>query len=249
MGHREVKDHMFFDGLEDAYETGTLMGVFADQTAADYNISRAQQDDFAIASVERAQQAQREGLFNAEIASVQVKTRQTTCEISEDEGPQIADIEKITQLKPAFSESGTVTAANASSISDGAAATVLMRQSQANRRGFSAVVKIIGHSMHAQEPSKFTTAPVTAIKVLLQKLDWSVNQVDLFEINEAFAVVTMVVMKALDIPHEKVNINGGACVLGHPIGATGARIIVTLINNLIQRDAKRGIAALCIGGW
>lgn len=248
MGHGEVKDHMFTDGLEDAYEPGRLMGSFAEETATHYQFTREAQDDFAIASVQRAQKAAKEGLFAHEITPVTVKTRRGETVIEHDEQPPKANIEKIPTLRPAFAKDGTVTAANASSISDGAASLVMMKLSEAERRGLQPMAKILGHASFAHAPAWFTTAPVHAIENLLEKLSWQADDVDLYEINEAFAVVTMAAMHELSIPHEKVNIYGGACALGHPVGASGARIIVTLMNALKQNDLKTGVAALCIGG-
>ncbi|WP_298607604.1 acetyl-CoA C-acetyltransferase [uncultured Thiothrix sp.] len=248
MGHGEIKDHMFFDGLEDAYEKGRLMGTFAEECADMFQFSREQQDEFAIASLTRAKTTIETGAFKDEIVPVTVKTRKGEAQINTDEQPHKAAIDKIPSLKPAFRKDGTVTAANSSSISDGAAALVLMRQSEAEKRGLKPLAVIKGHSTLAQKPALFTTAPVYAIQNLLGKIGWQLDQVDLFEINEAFAVVTMAAMKALDLPHDKVNVNGGACALGHPIGASGARIIVTLLSALKQRNLKRGVASLCIGG-
>lgn len=248
MGHQQVIDHMFMDGLEDAYEKGRLMGSFADDCAKKYNFSRQTQDEFAMTSSKRAHQANNDGKFVNEIAPVKVTTRQGEITIDKDELPDLAKLEKIPTLKPAFNKDGTVTAANSSSISDGAAAVVVMRLSEAEKRGLKPLAKIIGHSTFAQEPQWFTTAPVGAIKNLLAKINWNIDQVDLFEINEAFAVVTLAAMHDLKIPHEKINIHGGACALGHPIGASGARILVTLISALQQKGLKRGIASLCIGG-
>lgn len=248
MGHGEIKDHMFFDGLEDAYEKGRLMGTFAEECADMFAFTREQQDEFAIASLSRAKTAIETGAFKDEVVSVTVKTRQGELQIDTDEQPHKAAIDKIPGLKPAFRKNGTVTAANSSSISDGAAALVLMRQSEAEKRGLKPLAVIRGHSTLAQKPALFTTAPVYAIQNLLAKINWTLDDVDLFEINEAFAVVTMAAMKALDLPHDKVNVKGGACALGHPIGASGARIIVTLLSALKQRNLKRGVASLCIGG-
>lgn len=248
MGHGEIKDHMFFDGLEDAYEKGRLMGTFAEECADMFAFTREQQDEFAIASLSRAKTAIETGAFKDEIVSVTVKTRQGELQIDTDEQPHKAAIDKIPGLKPAFRKNGTVTAANSSSISDGAAALVLMRQSEAEKRGLKPLAVIRGHSTLAQKPSLFTTAPVYAIQNLLGKIGWQLDEVDLFEINEAFAVVTMAAMKALNLPHDKVNVKGGACALGHPIGASGARIIVTLLSALKQRHLQRGVASLCIGG-
>lgn len=248
MGHGEIKDHMFFDGLEDAYEKGRLMGTYAEECADMFAFTREQQDAFAIASLTRAKTAIESGAFKEEIVPVTVKTRKGETQIDTDEQPHKAVIDKIPGLKPAFRKDGTVTAANSSSISDGAAALVLMRQSQAEKRGLKPLAVIKGHSTLAQKPALFTTAPVYAIQTLLGKIGWTTADVDLYEINEAFAVVTMAAMQELDLPHEKVNVNGGACALGHPIGASGARIIVTLLAALKQRGLKRGVASLCIGG-
>lgn len=248
MGHGKVIDHMFFDGLEDAYDKGRLMGTFAEDSAQAYGFSRQEQDDFAIQSLERAQQAMQQGVFSDEIVAVEVAQRKQTVTISEDEQPPKADVSKIRQLRPAFSKDGTVTAANSSSISDGAAALVLMRESEAKQRGLTPIAAIRGHSAYAAEPHLFTTAPVGAINKLMQRTGWSLDQVDLFEINEAFAVVTMIAMRELDLAADKVNIRGGACALGHPIGASGARIIVTLLSALKQQNKRYGVASLCIGG-
>lgn len=248
MGHQQVRDHMFLDGLEDAYDKGRLMGSFAEDSATRYGFTREQQDDFAAGSLQRACSAIDNGLFTDEIAPVTVKTRKGDSTICEDEQPPKADPAKIRTLRPAFREDGTVTAANASSISDGAAALVLMRQSQAQARGLQPLAIIRGHSSHAAEPNLFTTAPVGAINKLLQRTGWTLDQIDLFEINEAFAVVTMIAMQELQLDAGKVNVHGGACALGHPIGASGARILVTLVNALQQRKQQYGIAAICIGG-
>jgi len=248
MGHSQVMDHMFLDGLEDAYDKGCLMGVFAEDTADKYKFTRQQQDDFAITSLKRAQAAIESGAFKDEITPVVVKSRKGETTVDTDEQPFNANFEKIPNLRPAFRKEGTVTAANSSSISDGAAALTLMSQSEAEKRSIKPLAVIQGHASFAQEPAWFTTAPVGAIRNLLEKLSWSVNDVDLFEINEAFAVVTMAAMSDLEIDHAKVNIHGGACALGHPVGASGARIIVTLIAALQQQGLKKGIAALCIGG-
>ncbi len=247
LGHTEVKDHMFLDGLEDAYEN-KLMGTYADATAQAYQFTREAQDAYALASLDRAQQAQANGAFADEIVTVSVPGRKGAQDVAADEQPQTARPDKIPTLKPAFAADGTVTAANSSSISDGAAAVVLMRQSEAQRRGLTPLAIIRGQSQFAQEPQWFTTAPVEAIRGLMQSLEWTLDDVDLFEINEAFAVVTMAAMQDLGIPHEKVNVNGGACALGHPIGASGTRILVTLLYALKNRGLKRGIASLCIGG-
>jgi acetyl-CoA C-acetyltransferase len=249
MGHGQVLDHMFLDGLEDAYDKGRLMGTFAEECASAYGFTREAQDAFAIESLVRAKRANEDGAFAWEIAPVKVAGRkgdETT--IARDEQPFKANLDKIATLKPAFSKTGTVTAANASSISDGAAALVMMRASTADRLGVTPLARVVGHTTFAQEPSKFTTAPVGAIRTLLQKNEWRAGDVDLYEINEAFAVVTMAAMKEHEIAHDKVNVNGGACALGHPIGASGARILVTLIGALRSRGAKRGVASLCIGG-
>ncbi|WP_444546093.1 acetyl-CoA C-acyltransferase [Vogesella indigofera] len=248
LGHGELKDHMFLDGLEDAYDKGKLMGVFAELCAEKYGFSRAAQDDYAIASLTRAQHAITSGAFKGEIAAVTVVGRKGEEVVAEDEQPLKANLDKIPTLKPAFKKDGTVTPANASSISDGAAALVLMRESEAVARGLTPLARIVGHSTHAHEPAWFSTAPVGAMQKLLAKAGWTVDDVDLFEINEAFAVVTMAAMHDLGLPHAKVNINGGACALGHPIGASGARIVVTLIAALQARGLKRGVASLCIGG-
>jgi acetyl-CoA C-acetyltransferase len=248
MGHGQVLDHMFLDGLEDAYEKGRLMGAFAEQCAGSYSFSRESQDAFAVESLRRAKRANEDGLFAWEIAPVTVQGRKGDTVIDRDEQPFKANIEKIATLKPAFAKDGTVTAANSSSISDGAAALVMMRESTANRLGILPLARVVGHSTFAQEPALFTTAPVGAIRKLFEKNGWQARDVDLYEINEAFAVVTMAAMREHDLPHDKVNVNGGACALGHPIGASGARILVTLIGALRHRGLKRGVASLCIGG-
>ncbi|CAJ6797756.1 acetyl-CoA acetyltransferase [Burkholderia pseudomallei] len=248
MGHGQVLDHMFLDGLEDAYDKGRLMGTFAEECAGEYAFSRDAQDAFAIESLARAKRANEDGSFAWEIAPVTVAGKKGDAVIARDEQPFKANPEKIPTLKPAFSKTGTVTAANSSSISDGAAALVMMRASTANRLGLAPLARVVGHSTFAQAPSKFTTAPVGAIRRLFEKNGWRAAEVDLYEINEAFAVVTMAAMKEHGLPHEKVNVNGGACALGHPIGASGARILVTLIGALRARGAKRGVASLCIGG-
>ena len=248
MGHGRVLDHMFLDGLEDAYDRGRLMGTFAEDCAQTHGFTREAQDAFAVASLTRAQQAIKDGSFSAEIVPVQVTVGKEQRLINEDEQPPKANLAKIPTLKPAFREGGTVTAANSSSISDGAAALVLMRRSEAQRRGLKPLAVIHGHAAFADEPGLFPTAPVGAIKRLMSSTGWDLNQVDLFEINEAFAVVSLVTMTELDIPHSKVNIYGGACALGHPIGASGARILVTLLSALRQQKATRGVAAICIGG-
>src|SRR3989440_7143208 len=248
MGHGQVIDHMFYDGLEDAYDKGRLMGSFAEDCAQKYAFSREAQDEFAIASLKRAQQANREGWFAWETTPIAIKLGKEEKFIETDEQPFKANLEKIPALKPAFRKDGTVTAANSSSISDGAAALVLMRRSSAERRGLAPLAIVVGHSTHAQEPGWFTTAPVGAIRKLFQRTGWSAKNVDLFEINEAFAVVSMAAMKEHGLPHDKVNVHGGACPPGHPIGASGARIVVTLIGALRKYGLKRGVASLCIGG-
>ena len=248
MGHGEIKDHMFLDGLEDAYDRGKLMGVFAEETAKHYQFTREAQDKFAITSLERAQKATTDGSFKAEIVPFIVKGRKGDVEIAVDEQPGKADLAKIPTLKPAFAKDGTVTAANASSISDGAAALILMRESDAMKRGLKPLARIVGHASHAQQPAWFTTAPVGALKKLSEKTGWAFKDVDLFEVNEAFAVVTMAAMHELGLPHEKVNVHGGACALGHPIGASGARVLVTLLSAMEKYGKKRGMATLCIGG-
>jgi len=248
MGHGQVIDHMFYDGLEDAYDKGRLMGTFAEDCAQKYVFSRKSQDDFAVASLQRAQAANKDGSFAWEITPIAVKAGKDEKFIETDEQPFKANFEKIPTLKPAFRKDGTVTAANSSSISDGAAALVMMRRSSAEKRGLAPLAVIAGHSTHAQEPGLFTTAPVGAIRKLFEKTGWKAGDVDLYEINEAFAVVAMAAMKEHGLPHEKVNVHGGACALGHPIGASGARILVTLIGALRKRGLKRGVASLCIGG-
>jgi acetyl-CoA C-acetyltransferase len=247
LGHGEIKDHMFLDGLEDAYEN-KLMGSFAEDTATAYHFSRESQDEFAINSVEKAKQAVIDKNFVDEIAPVEIKGGKETIIISEDEGVKNAKPEKIPNLKPAFKKDGTVTAANSSSISDGAAALILMRASTAQAQNIKPLAKIMGYASYSHEPAWFTTAPVGAMRALLKQLSWTVADVDLFEVNEAFAVVTMAAMHDLQIPAEKINVHGGACVLGHPIGASGARILVTLLYARQQKGLKRGIASLCIGG-
>ena len=248
LGHGKVIDHMMLDGLEDAYHKGRSMGYFAEQCVKKYHFTREQQDRFALTSLERAKEATEKGLFKNEITPVTIKPRKKDVTIDKDEGPQTARPEKIPTLKPAFTPEGTVTAANSSSISDGAAALILMPASKAKKEQLKPLAKIIGHSTQSQEPEWFTTAPIGAIRSLLKKISWDINDVDLFEINEAFAAVTMAAMEELQIPHDKVNVHGGACVLGHPIGASGARIIVTLLHALQHYKLKRGIASLCIGG-
>ncbi len=248
MGHGQVIDHMFYDGLEDAYDKGRLMGTFAEECASKYQFSREAQDAFAITSLTRAQNANKDGSFAWELTPLAIKVGKDQKFIEMDEQPFKANLAKIPTLKPAFSREGTVTAANSSSISDGAAALVMMRRSTAEKRGLAPLAVVIGHSTHAQEPGWFTTAPVEAIRKLLEKTNWKTNDVDLYEINEAFAVVTMAAMKEHGLPHDKVNVHGGACALGHPIGASGARILVTLIGALRKQGGKRGVASLCIGG-
>ncbi|WP_065759908.1 acetyl-CoA C-acyltransferase [Pseudomonas defluvii] len=248
MGHGKIIDHMFFDGLEDAYDKGRLMGTFAEDCAEKNGFSRKAQDDFAIASLTRAQQAIKDGSFAAEIVPVEVTVGKEQRLISDDEQPPKARPDKIPQLKPAFRDGGTVTAANSSSISDGAAALVLMRRSQAEQRGLKPLAVIHGHAAFADTPSLFPVAPIGAIEKLMKRTGWNLGEVDLFEINEAFAVVTLAAMQALELPHDKVNVHGGACALGHPIGASGARILVTLLSALRQKGLRRGVAAICIGG-
>ncbi|MCG8295535.1 MULTISPECIES: acetyl-CoA C-acyltransferase [Pseudomonas] len=248
MGHGKIIDHMFMDGLEDAYDKGRLMGTFAEDCAQKGDFSREAQDAFAIASLTRAQEAIKSGRFAAEIVPVEVTEGKEKRVIKDDEQPPKARLDKIPQLKPAFREGGTVTAANSSSISDGAAALVLMRRSEAEKRGLKPLAVIHGHAAFADTPALFPTAPIGAIDKLLKRTGWNLAEVDLFEINEAFAVVTLAAMKQLDLPHDKVNIHGGACALGHPIGASGARILVTLLSALRQNNLRRGVAAICIGG-
>ncbi|MCE2510878.1 MAG: acetyl-CoA C-acyltransferase [Alphaproteobacteria bacterium] len=249
MGHGEIYDHMFFDGLQDPFKGGNnLMGVFAENTAEKYQFTREAQDEFAITSLKRAKTAGEDGTFAREVASVAIKTRKGETVVQTDEQPRTANLEKIPQLKPAFRKDGTVTPANSSSISDGAAAVVMMRLSEAEKRGLTPRAKILAHATHSQDPAWFTTAPVYAIQKLLDKVDWEAKNIDLYEINEAFAVVTMTAMRELGLPHDKVNVHGGACALGHPIGASGCRILVTLLNALEKYDLDRGVASLCIGG-
>ncbi|MBP5981952.1 MAG: acetyl-CoA C-acyltransferase [Halomonas sp.] len=247
LGHGELKDHMFLDGLEDA-ETGKLMGVFAQDIATQRDYSRERLDDFAIASLERAMEATNAGHLAAEMVPVTVSTRQGETLVEHDEQPFQAKLDKIRQLRPAFAKDGTITAANASSISDGASALILASQAAAERHGVKPLARMLGHATHSLHPSEFTIAPVGAIEKLMKKLDWDVSDVDLFEINEAFAIVTLMAMDDLGLPHEKVNVFGGACAQGHPIGSTGSRIIATLIHALRTKGGKRGIASLCIGG-
>ncbi len=248
IGHDRIFDHMMLDGLEDAYEPGRSMGTFGEDCAAKYSFTRAQQDAFATASVERAKAATASGAFTAEIAPVTVKGRAGESVISIDEGPGKVKLDKITSLKPAFKKDGTITAASSSSINDGAAALVMMRESTAKKLGCTPLARIVSHATHAQEPEWFATAPVGATQKALAKAGWSVGDVDLWEVNEAFAVVPMALMADLKVPHDKVNVNGGACALGHPIGASGARIMVTLIHALKARGLTKGLATLCIGG-
>ena len=247
MGHGAVKDHMFLDGLEDA-ETGRAMGSFAQEMADEKGITREEMDAYAIESLTRAQKAIEEGSFNDEIVPVTVKTRKSEVVVEIDEQPGNANIEKIPSLRPAFAKDGTVTAANSSSISDGASALVLMKESTAKAKGLQPLARIVAHASQSQHPSEFTIAPVGAMKTLFEKTGWSVDSVDLFEINEAFAMVAMMPLKEFGIPHDKVNVHGGACALGHPIGSTGSRIILSLIYALKKYGKNRGVAALCIGG-
>lgn len=248
IGHAALVDHMFLDGLEDAYEPGKLMGAFAEECAAQFMFSREAQDDFAIESLSRARKAADEGAFKAEIAAVTVEGKGGEQIVTADELPREVAADKIRSLKPSFRADGTITPANASSISDGAAALVLTRLSVAERRGLPVMARIVGHATHAQQPNAFATAPIPAIRSLLDKVRWQARDVDLFEINEAFAVVTLAAIKELGLSRDRVNVHGGACALGHPIGASGARIIVTLLSALEQRGLRRGVAALCIGG-
>jgi acetyl-CoA C-acetyltransferase len=248
LGHSTAVDHMFLDGLEDAYDKGRLMGTFAEDCAEAFQFTRRRQDDYALASLSRALQAQSNGAFAQEIAQVTVKVRGTEMHVDSDQQPKTARPEKIPHLKPAFREGGTVTAANSSSISDGAAALVLTAQRHADARGLNIRARIVAHASHAQAPHLFPTAPVPAAQKLLDKIGWDKDSVDLWEVNEAFAVVPLAFMHEMNIDHEIVNVNGGACALGHPIGASGARIMVTLLNAMEKRDVKRGVAAICIGG-
>mgnify|MGYP001817363666 FL=1 len=248
LGHAELKDHMFLDGLEDAYDKGALMGVFAELCAERYQFTRKAQDDYALGSLSNALAAQATGAFDGEIMEVAVASRKGETTVSLDEQPGTARPEKIPTLRPAFKKDGTVTPANASSISDGAAAVVLTSEAEADRRGLTVRARILGHASHAHEPPWFTTAPVPAAQKLLKQIGWNVDDVDLWEVNEAFAVVPMAFMQDMGIAREKMNVNGGACALGHPIGASGTRIIVTLLNALEKRGLKRGVAAICIGG-
>ena len=248
MGHQQVLDHMFYDGLEDAYDKGRLMGTFAEDCAQKYAFSREAQDQFAVTSLERAQKANKEGWFAWEITPLPIKAGKEERFVEIDEQPFKANFAKIPTLKPAFRKDGTVTAANSSSISDGAAALVMMRRSSADKLGLAPLATVVGHATHAQEPGWFTTAPIEAIRKLLEKTHWNAQAVDLYEINEAFAVVAMAAMREHKLPHEIVNVHGGACALGHPIGASGARIVVTLLGALRKYGGKRGVASLCIGG-
>ncbi len=248
LGHSNVIDHMFLDGLEDAYDKGRLMGTFAEDCAETFQFTRGIQDDYALASLSRALKAQETGAFDGEIAAVEIKTRKGAVSVNVDEQPASARPDKIPQLKPAFREGGTVTAANSSSISDGAAALVLASHDAAKAKGLNIRAIIKGHASHAQAPGLFTTAPVPAVQKLLKQIGWTKADVDLWEVNEAFAIVPLAFMREMGLAHEIVNVNGGACALGHPIGASGARIIVTLLNALEKRGLKRGIAAICIGG-
>jgi acetyl-CoA C-acetyltransferase len=247
MGNSEIFDHMFYDGLNSPFD-GKPMGCFADTTAAKYNFTRAQQDAYAAESVRRAVRAVEAGDFDREVTPVTVKTRKGDVVVSRDETPGTCNVEKIPSLKPAFGKEGTVTAASSSSISDGAAALVLMSAAAAKARGLKPIARVLAYSSHSQEPEWFTTAPIGAIKKTLAKLGWRPHDADLYEINEAFAAVTMAAMRDVDLDHSRVNVNGGACALGHPIGATGARILTTLIYSLQKQGSKRGIASLCIGG-
>jgi acetyl-CoA C-acetyltransferase len=248
LGHAQAQDHMFLDGLEDAYDKGRLMGTFAEDCATEFQFTRAAQDAYALASLTRAREAQETGAFGAEIAAVTVATRKGSAEVGEDEQPRTARPEKIPELKPAFRKDGTVTAANSSSISDGAAALVLMRESEARARGLPIRARVLGHASHAQEPARFPTAPVPAARKLMERLGWTVADVDLWEVNEAFAVVPMAFMAETGAPHDRLNVHGGACALGHPIGASGARILVTLLHAMERYDRTTGLAAICIGG-
>ncbi|OGV49760.1 MAG: acetyl-CoA acetyltransferase, partial [Legionellales bacterium RIFCSPHIGHO2_12_FULL_42_9] len=248
LGHGELKDHLFLDGLEDAYDSGKLMGCFADDTAAHFHFTREQQDEFASNSQKKAIKAQQNGAFDAEITPITVTIKKQEQVVSQDEGPDPTKLDKIAQLRPAFNKDGTVTAANSSSIADGAASLILMTANEAKKRGLKPLARIVAHASHAEEPAWFTTAPIEAIRKVLARASWDKNDVDLFEINEAFAVVAMAAIKELKLDSNKVNVHGGACALGHPIGASGARIIVTLIHALKQQHNHKGIASLCIGG-
>jgi acetyl-CoA C-acetyltransferase len=248
IGHDRAYDHMYLDGLEDAYESGRLMGSFAEETAGEYQFTRADQDDYAIASLTRAQKAQASGAFDREIVAVEIAGRKGPTQVSQDEQPGKGDAAKIPGLKPAFAKDGTITAANASSISDGAAALVMTRMSVAERLGIKPVARVVAHAGHAHDPSKFTTAPVSAMRKALERAGWSTGDVDLFEVNEAFACVAMIAMRDLGLAHDSVNVHGGATALGHPIGASGARIMATLLSALETHGQRRGLASLCIGG-
>ena len=248
IGHDRLMDHMYLDGLEDAYEPGKLMGNFAEDTAAEYQFTRGQMDNFAIASLERAQKAQNSGAFDREIVPIEIVARKGATQVSRDEQPAKGDASKIPTLKPAFSKDGMITAANASSISDGAAALVVTRQSVADRLGLKPVARVMGHAAFAHEPAKFTTAPVGAMTRALSRAGWTAGEVDLYEVNEAFACVAMIAMHDLGIPHDKINVHGGATALGHPIGASGARVLATLLSALQTHGGKKGVASLCIGG-
>lgn len=248
IGHDRLFDHMFLDGLEDAYEPGKAMGVFAEETAQEYQFTRAAQDDYAIKSLERAQAAQKSGAFDREIVAVEVAGRKGSTTVSLDEQPAKGDVAKIPTLKAAFAKDGTITAANASSISDGAAALVMTRLSVAEKLGIKPVARVVSHAAHAHAPARFTTAPVAAMRKALERAGWTKDEVDLFEVNEAFACVAMIAMRDLGLDHETLNVNGGACALGHPIGASGARVLATLLGALENRGEKRGMASLCIGG-
>ncbi|HEX6376513.1 MAG TPA: acetyl-CoA C-acyltransferase [Allosphingosinicella sp.] len=248
IGHDRLIDHMFFDGLEDAYEQGRLMGSFAEESATEYQFTRQAQDDYAIASLTRAQKAQAEGWFSREIVAVEIAGRKGPTTVSDDEQPAKGDAAKIPTLKPAFAKDGTITAANASSISDGAAALVITRQSVADRLGLKPVARIVSHAAHAHAPAKFTTAPVGAMQKALDQAGWKPGDVDLYEVNEAFACVAMIAMHDLGIPHDKINVHGGATALGHPIGASGARVLATLLSALETHGGRKGVASLCIGG-
>ncbi len=248
MGHGKIADSMFLDGLEDAYDRGRLMGTYAEDTAQHYQFTRQQQDEFALRSLHRAKQSMEKGYFAREISAIEIDNKREKISVSSDESPRNAKPDKIPTLKPAFRDGGTVTAANSSSISDGAAALVLIGENQLQKSGAKPLARIVAHATHAQDPAWFTTAPVFAIKKLAEKSGWNLKDVDLFEINEAFAVVTMAAQRELNLPDDKVNVRGGACALGHPIGASGARVLVTLIHALQDMNLKRGIASLCIGG-
>lgn len=248
MGHDQMFDHIFLDGLEDAYDRGKAMGFFAEDIAQEYQFTRAAMDDYAVESLTRAQRAQKDGSFGREIVPVSVAGRKGSTTVTEDEQPAKGDVAKIPTLKPAFSKEGTITAANASSISDGAAALVMTRLSVAEKLGIKPVARVVSHAAHAHAPARFTTAPVPAMRKALEKAGWSAGEVDLFEVNEAFAVVAMIAMRELGLPHDKLNVHGGACALGHPIGASGARVLATLLSALEGSGQKRGLASLCIGG-